>query len=198
MQFSSFCPGCLFALILFLFLLPFSKANVYFSFFLLAIPRSPSIVVFFFVHVILAFLYPPSDARLCFLYEIFAQASRGVSSKFFSLFFRFNCLCSPSHIWLPSVASRGRETKSKWTYCRMLLVMFCQWSACKLFVVLTNLHVAFLMTNAVFSLPLFALRFELSPTGAPSLLNSNRSRSIQKEGQPDSIVLYAQLVQTHI
>ena len=47
MQFSSFCPGCLFALILFLFLLPFSKANVYFSFFLLAIPRSPSIVVFF-------------------------------------------------------------------------------------------------------------------------------------------------------
>ena len=96
-------PGCLFAILLLLFLLPISlslsfrirKKQIVISLSsYLATPRPPllrriSFIIFF------AILRPRSDARSCFLYKILPWL-RVVSHPNFSLFFfRFHCLAVP-------------------------------------------------------------------------------------------------------
>ena len=111
-----------------------------------------------------------------------------VSHPFFlPLFFRFNVFAVPLTSGIPSVASRGRETKVSGHVVERCLSCCVNRVLVQLSVVFTDLHVAFLIINAVFSLLCFALRFELNPTGAPSSLNSNRAQSIRREGQPDRL-----------
>ena len=159
MRLGSICPGCLFTILLFLFLLPISvslslslrNCRKKISFLSLLIQRlhalrrfDVSFSVFFAIFCLRLDARSRShkNYRHCFAWCLI---------QIFSFSLQIHLSPSSPHIWLLLVASRGRETKSKWACCGMSIECLLKCSV----VLPLILCVAFLMTNAVFpcSLP---------------------------------------------